>query len=77
MNDVKHKRDTPLAHHICEFYEGNTHSLKSTVIEVVRPSDCGGAWNKVILQKETEGIHGLKPLEPHGLTLDVLYNSLD
>lgn len=73
MGDVLHKRDTPVARHVSEFHGVDPNCLKFTVVEVIRPPECGRDWNRRIPQKETELIHRLQYLEPHGLNDNIYF----
>lgn len=67
LGDIRHGRDTPLARHVNEIHGGDPKKISFKVIEVIRPSERRGDWNKVILQKEVQWIHRLRTLEPLGL----------
>lgn len=60
LGDLRHRRDTPIARHVWEKYEGDPKCLTFCVIQKIRQSPRKGEWDRYILQKETQWIFRMR-----------------
>lgn len=73
LGDIRHQRDTAIAHHIWASHEGDPNALRFMAIDKIPPNLRRGDLDKVLLQKETFWIFTLKSVSPGGPNEQLTY----
>ncbi|OCT89092.1 hypothetical protein XELAEV_18017710mg [Xenopus laevis] len=67
VGDVKHRRNTSVARHINEIYNGKIEMLKFTAVDHINPTMRVGDIGRKLLQLEAQWIYWLNTKVPYGL----------